>query len=218
MTQASVLINQCAEAVGDLDMDDWTSDQWIAALNAAIDAVISVKSDAYIKRDNIPLVEGTEQTLPADGLRLMDISHNMGGGTSPGNVITRAQRDALDRYDPAWHSAATASAIDQFVVDDRDPTKFWVTPPAQAVPTLYVSALYSAKPTAIAADTDTIPLNANYHAALREWMLYLAFGRDDDSTPNFSKSQQHKATFFELLGAKSNAEKAYSPRNPEHHR
>ena len=78
----------------------WSDSELLGYLNQALRTTSTLKPDAYTKRVYIPLVAGTNQALPADGLMLLDLDNNEISQRS----ITLVQRGLLDHQNRFWQA------------------------------------------------------------------------------------------------------------------
>lgn len=180
--------------------------------NDALLVLAMFRPDAVAITEPILLAQGTFQELPATGLRLIKITRNMGtAGTVPGRAITLGDMSALDALSPTWHAEAGTGTVYEYFYDPLTPKQFFVYPGVPASPAVYVEASYSHAPTPVtdAAATD-LPVDDIYAPALREWMLYRAWGGDDESSPNYSTARDRRQTFFTMLGLKAPTDAAVS--------
>lgn len=172
----------------------WSDSELLGYLNQALRTTSTLKPDAYTRRVYIPLVAGTNQALPADGLMLLDLDNNEVSQRS----ITLVQRGLLDHQNRFWQASTQEKDVQHWAADSRDPRRFDVTPPNDG--TGSVRALYGAIPAALAL-TDVIPLADSYHYALRCFVLSLAWAKPSkrlNATLAASNMQEYRAA---LVGA-----------------
>lgn len=207
------LIDDARQELNDPREARWSNDDLLAYLNDALLALIQVRPDASMTTASLLLVQGTEQSLPAGALRLVKVSRNLGAdGTTPGRAVQVGDRQAIDAIDPNWHQTSGATVLEYFY-DPIVPRRFAVYPAVPASPKVYVEATYSALPAVVdepeAAD---LPVDDSYAPALREWMLYRAWGGDDESSPNYAQARDRRGSFYEALGMKAQSDSAASAR------
>lgn len=203
---AANLIDAAAKILQDAGNDRWSRAELLGyASDSQRDACL-VKPDAYTLNAALQLVAGTKQTLPADGNAFVRIVRNLGlDGVTPGRAPRKSDVDLLDRQNPNWHSDPASSTVLEYAYDERDPKRFYVSPPQPAVAPGKVDLLYHAFPAALAAETDAITLDAAYKTALVHYLCYRAYLIDGDLQNN-ADAQAHRAAFLDLLGAKDKAE------------
>lgn len=212
--KALALIQLCARDYNDagyvrIKKADASAANWLDWLNDAQRTVALVRPDASAVTENLTLVAGTKQTLPAGRTRMLAVTRNMGAnGSTPGKVLRFAPREDQDAVNENWHSATQASPVRAVIYDDKkDPLSFWVTPPA--VNGWQIEATLAKAPTDIAiADVDTadISLADIYSEPLQHWMKYRAYGLNVQSQGNLQRAAGYFSAFFNLLGVKLRAE------------
>lgn len=210
----SELIIRCAKDFNDYDEDGSTPaeiytgitlDDWVDFYNAAMKQLVLVRPDSHVKTVQHQLtVNNTRQAMPADSIRLIDITRNLGsGGTTPGKPIRQVDRGVLEDFNSSWHSATGETVIEFFSYDMSTPDIFWVSPKPHATTAVYVemyhSYLFDDVDTADIATTE-IEANNVFLEPLRFLMMSRAFGMDTDSTPNSSRSVQFEQSFYQALG------------------
>ena len=196
---ANDYITDAAELYGDTDYDRVSSDKWIRYLNASIRALILVRPDAGAQTDNIQLVAGVLQSLPATALRMLDITRNMGvDGSTPGKIITPVDRKHLDYSNLLWPAATGDTEIDNFSYDKENPRIFYVTPPVATTPAVYVEMQVSQLPTAVTVTGSDPGVNDVFFEPIVQYMLYKAFSTDDEGV-EFQKALSYMQNFFNLL-------------------
>lgn len=201
--------------LNDPDEVRWPNTDLLSALNDALLALLVVRPDAKVVTGAILLSQGTMQSLPTGGTRLMRITRNMGtAGLTPGRAIQIGDMAALDAIEPDWHSAEGDGTVDEYFYDPIVPRTFYVSPGIPASPASYVEASYTTTPAVVVnPKTEDLPVDDVYAPALREWMLYRCWGGDDESSPNYSQAQARLRTFMDLLGVKSQTDVASSARS-----
>ena len=84
----------------------WTNIELLAWLNESYKAIVQVKPDANTANASIDLVDGTRQSIPADGLRLLDVIRN-----TEGMAVSLIDRRYLDLSDRDWHRLPEQDSI-----------------------------------------------------------------------------------------------------------
>ena len=206
--QADEIIRKVSGILNDAGFITWDYNDLLDYMNSACLLVVSFRPDASVAIGPVDLVDGTLQSLPAGGHRIVDVFHN-GPLNAPGIALWKTEREIKNRAEPAWLSEAPSSTIYEVILDDHFPDQFWVSPPA--IEGAQITIGYTVAPTPVANPEDTFPLLAKYEPAVMEWILYLAFSRDSEETPNQVRAETHKATCLTMLGVKTQADKASSP-------
>jgi hypothetical protein len=177
--------------------------------------LILVRPDAGAQTDNVELVAGILQTLPSTALRMLDITRNMGsGGSTPGKIITPADRKHIDYSNLLWPAATGDIAVDNFSYDKENPRIFYVTPPVSSTVSVFVEMQVSQLPTTITATDDDPGVSDLFFEPLVQYMLYKAFSADDESV-EFQKAMAYMQNFFNLLQIEIAASTAMGPEKKE---
>lgn len=206
-TLASALILRAQQLAQDLDTVHWTEAEWLEWLNDGQLQIVVLRPSANTKTVSAPLVAGTKQAIPADGVMFLDITRNMGvGGATPGPAPRRVKRRVLDAFNPSWHTATATAVVEHFVFEDVDSKTFYVYPPATGA--AQVELRYSARPTAVLNSASAITLDDIYANCLLDYMLYRAYSKDTEVQANLDRAALYAKTFEGFLGAKSKADVA----------
>ena len=209
---AKDLIKTIIDKVNSQLMDDgftrWPKENLMSMFNDAQRAVVLLRPDANIVEAAFPCVAGTKQTLPDEGLRVIDIRSNQSGSD-----ITYRSRDELNDLYPEWYGTTGEQDPESFIYDERQPKRFFLYPGVALGVT--VDLIYSAVPTRhLVGDYDSgvSDLDDIYTNAVVEYMLYMAHSKDFEYSEQ-AKAQTHFQMFNALLGAKSQADAGMTPTN-----
>ena len=127
-----------------ITLQDTTGVRWPAAselilwVNDAQREIALFKPDASATNETVTLVDGTKQTIPSTGNRLLGVVRNMSDTAANNGVGKRSirivEREVLDAQTPDWHDptvsgdAAHGATVKHFVYDESDPRNFYVYP------------------------------------------------------------------------------------------
>ena len=195
----------------------WPVDELVDYLNDGALLTVALRPEAGATSHIFSLVAGTRQTVPADGIRLLDLQYGVVGGL-PADAVRHVDRNNLDGGDPGWHGQAGSLSIYEYAYDHkREPMVFWVNPPALAG--AQVAGTYSKKPdiidaTAIDLDTPTattLPLSTEYFVPLMHYILWRAYDKEDEYASNEVRAVKHGKQYFMLLGEKAKADALGAP-------
>lgn len=176
---ASSIIYRAGHQLQDTDHIRWTVEELISWMNEAARAVITRRLDAGAYVDNLVLVAGTKQELPATAYRLIDVTRNMGTGATPGRVVKRCDRQMLDNCYPDWHTHAASNETRNFVYDDAaNPNAFYVYPPANANRVL--EAVLARFPVEIDDANDELDMDNGFEEAVLNFVLYRCWAKDSE--------------------------------------
>ena len=205
LTAANILarVNNILQNTGNIR---WSSSEQLEYLNDGQREIANFRPDATAVDANVQLVAGTQQTIPADGLRLINVSRNMSGtatSATGGRAISKVNLDVINSEEPSWHDptvtgrAAHGTIVKHYMFDDRDPRKFSVYPGVAG--NAYVEVIYSKNPTSIGANTDLIQVDDTFANALMNFVLYRAFQKEAEFAGNQQRSANHYQLFFQSL-------------------
>lgn len=194
----------------------WTNSELLEWLNESYQAIIQIKPDASAINQEILLAAGSKQSIPDNGLRLIDVIRNT-SLASRGEGILICSRKQLDATRRDWHREQQSEDIEHYIFDDLDPKTFYVYPPASSGAKIEI--VFSSVP-APHQVSDTIPddvikLDDSYAPAVVDYMLHRAYSKDADHSVNIQRAQMHYQAFMTSLGKKVQVDYATSPNNPQ---
>ena len=189
----------------------WPDSELIDWLNDGQREIVLYKPNAFIKNLAVRMAGGTKQSLPADGVQLIDVVRNMGtNGTTPGRAVRITMREVLDSQLPDWHSETPSSVVKHYVYSLLDPKNFYVYPPQPAAGQGYVELVYGASP----ADTTlagTITLDDIYQNVLVDYILYRAYSKDTEYAADQNRAATHQNAYIAALTGKAKVEVGANP-------
>jgi hypothetical protein len=192
----------------------WSADELLNYLNEGQRTVVLFKPDANSVYTTHTLVSGDRQTIPSDGIRLLDVLRNVNADSAKEKSISQVGRSELDTVHALWHTSVSGSAptdvIQHYVYDPMDPQNFYVYP-AAASGTQQVILTYAAVPTEITALTSNITLPDVYQAALTDYVCYRAYGKDSESASNNALKEQYWGQFMRVLNTQVTVEANTQP-------
>ncbi len=192
----------------------WTNAELIKWLNEAYQKIVLLKPNANSKNATMTCVAGTKQSLPVDGVYLLDVVRNKAGDSS---AVTPTERRYLDNNRRGWHGEAGSETIDHYMYDDQDQKNFYVYPPATSAAQLeFIYATVPAPHPEVAATdgTTTISLDDRYEPVLVDYILMRSYTKDADYAGNAERQRSHEGAFMSGLGLSAQAESSSSPNNP----
>ena len=203
------LINNVASTLLDTSHRSWTRADLLSYLNKAQRTICGdYKLDAYTKLAYIPLVDGTNQSLPEDGqaVAVMDITQNQGTKLR----ITLVDQELLDESNRFWQAATHETDVQHWCADPRSPRRFNVTPPNDGDGS--VLTLYGAIPDELTGSSgEVIQLNDSLQYPLECLMLAYAYAKNSKKQ-DFSKTQYYTNECRLALGLKSQGQVAVAPK------
>lgn len=189
----------------------WPDSELLDWLNDGQREIVLYKPNAFIKNLAVRMAVGTKQSLPADGVQLIDVVRNMGtNGTTPGRAVRITMREVLDSQLPDWHSETPSSVVKHYVYSLLDPKNFYVYPPQPAAGQGYLEIVYGASPT----DTTlagTITLDDIYQNVLVDYILYRAYSKDTEYAADQNRAATHQNAYIAALTGKAKVEVGANP-------
>ena len=204
--QAQHILSRVRNILQDNTGVRWTDGEMFDYLSDGQREIANFRPDATATHANVQLATGTEQTLPADGLRLISVARNMSGtaaNATGARAISKVNLDVLNSEEPSWHDptvtgkATHGTIVKHYIFDDRDPRKYYVYPGVAG--NAYVEVIYSKNPTSIGANTDLIQVDDIFANALINFVLYRAYLKDAEFAGNQQRSGTHYQLFFQSL-------------------
>lgn len=215
---AQSIIRRAVETLQDPTSVRWPISELVRYLNDGQREVVLYRPDSMVTSTSRSLTTGTRQTLP-NGSKLIEVVRNTGGTK---RAIRMVNREILDAQTPGWHNLTGATDILHYMYDPRDPTVFYVYPPAATGAS--VELVYAAYPADIVEPADgalytavsgNIALPDIYGNVIQDYILYRAYTKDSEYAGNAQRAQAHYAAFANALGIEIKATVAVAP-NPVH--
>jgi hypothetical protein len=202
----STLIARVAKTLLDDSMVGWSEDELYDYFNAAQSAVVNAKPDAHTTLDSIPLAAGVLQQMPGDCVSILAIYHN-----TTGEIVNQVGRDLLNQSNKRWPQRTQEAVVEEYVVEQNDPTRFLVNPPNDGTGSLEI--LYGSEPPAVApgSPSDVMALPDTYQNAVWAYVLALAYAKNS-KRQDLGKSGQYLGMFREFVGMRAVAQSAQSPK------
>lgn len=204
LAKAGIILN-------DVGNDRWTMDELLGWLNDGQRAIVTLVPSANTVREVVALTAGTRQSIPANGLLLIDVPRNMGtNGTTPGRAVRLVTREILDATNPDWHSSTPSTRVIHYTYSKNEPKAFYVFPPQPATgSTGRVEIVYGAIPLDTALD-GPISVDDVYSGALLDYVLHRAFSKESEFADSGRATAHFNAYAFAVTG-KAKGEDAMSP-------
>lgn len=210
-TKVVDIIDRASIILQDISHVRFPEEELLKFFNDAQKEVVLLRPDSNMQNATMTCVAGSKQTIPATGLRLVNVIRNDGG-----RAITQVDRKILDETLPDWHQsvADVTRKIENFVFDPADPKHFYVYP--AATDSFVLEILYSSPPASIsisnfASDTSVISLDDIYANCLLDYVLYRSYQKDSEFAGNAQKAAMHYQGFSSSLGSKTQIDGALTP-------
>lgn len=204
---ASAIIGKAQVLAQDSTAIRWPLSEWLGWLNDGQREVAIIRPSAYSKIASVPLVAGTRQALPADGVQFLEFIRNMGvGGAIPGQSARKVTRRLMDSQTPNWHSQTASVVVQHYIFDPLSPKTFYVYPPSTG--TTQVEVMYEASPPDVATLGGVISLDDVYSNVLLDYLMYRAYSKDSEFIGNAERAVLYRKAFENSLGLKTQADAA----------
>ena len=118
---ASTIIDKAQTILQDTTGIRWPDDELLGWLNDGQREIVIYKPNASVKNQSVALAAGTKQTIPADGVQLIDIPLNKGNGSTPGRSIRITMREVLDAQVANFFYVSEIKVIYSFSVHEALP-------------------------------------------------------------------------------------------------
>lgn len=215
---AQSIVRRVVETLQDNTSIRWPVGELVRYLNDAQREVILYRPDAAVTNAKVTLVEGSRQSLPSGGTKLVEVVRN---STGTKRAVRMVNREILDAQLPGWHAQTGVTEVLHYMYDPREPRIFYVYPPA-AASGASVEVTYASVPADIAEPADgalytavsgNIGVPDIYGNAVQDYVLYRAYTKDSEYAGNAARAQAHYAAFANALGVEIKATVAVAP-NP----
>lgn len=183
----------------------WPLVELLGWLNDGQREVVLRKPNANVVNVKVPLGQGTKQSLPDNGVQLIDVVRNV-----PGNAVRQVARAILDAQNQGWHGQPAAAAVQHYCYAPLDPKHFYVSPPNNGNGA--VELVYSATPVD-ALLGGVLSLDDIYQSALLDYVLYRAYSKNAEAA-DAQRLMVHYAAFDRSLGGKAQLERVPYPGSP----
>lgn len=208
----AAILARVRDDLHDADGTRFTPDNLLAWLSDAQRAVVLLRPDAGAVTKVVRLEAGTtQQRLPDDGVRFLGVLRNVEPGGKPGRAVILTTLDALNAGAPLWHREGASPEIYEYAPDENTPTLYWVSPPPAADVTVEIK--YAVEPPEVTDENDELAVFATFAEPVREYMLYRAYARNDQSIDYQGRANLHLQRFYTAIGEDQKARILSSPLN-----
>ena len=196
------ILTRVATLLQDITNIRWPKTELLTYLSDAQRELCVYKPDACVKTATMPLVAGTRQTLPADGVAFVDVVRNTTGSQRAPRAVVR---DILDAQIPSWHSATPAAEVQHFTFDPQNQKVIYTYPPNTGTGALEI--VYAASPVELT-DGATLQVDDVWMPTLVNYVMYRCYSKDAEYAANAQLAVAYYQAFTAQLGAKTAAETA----------
>jgi len=217
---ASTVVTRVSTLLQDPTNIRWPQAELLTYLNDGQREIALYKPNACVLNTARALVTGTKQTIPENGVQLIDVVRNLGvNGTTPGKSIRLTMREILDAQNQDWHTAAASATVQHYTYNPLDPKTFYVYPPQPTTGTSQVELVYAAAPADLTATSQTINVDDIYFSVLVDYMMYRAYSKDSEYAADAPRAEKHQRAYLASLTGKVQSEtganpNSFAPANP----
>lgn len=181
----------------------WHKSELIEYANDAATQITLWRADEFSQARTIDLQPGSRQVMP-DGFMFFNrviatidqygVEHGQ-----PPLTDYRAARVASIWFEPACDTeSGQPYVIQSYSIDSDDDHAFYVYPPVPVGAKVKAIVACVVLPEHVDAKT-ALPINAIYHNAVIEWMLYRAFSKDTESAADAMRATEHHSIFEQMM-------------------
>jgi hypothetical protein len=190
-------LEDVAVDLGDPNFDLWSKGDLLGFLVDGLGEMILYTPDQFTNNVDVVLVDGAQQSMPANAVDLVTPVCNLAAGI-PTRAIRPVSLMALDRAAPSWRSETPSATTKGVAYDRANGGVFYVTPPAIAGNTIRLGLLV--QPVDLEFHED-VPVDETYFGALKNYIYFRAFSRDDDHAAQNVRAMSHLEAFKIAIGA-----------------
>ena len=216
-TTVNSVINNAQQILQDTGGIRWSeTNELVKWVNDAQREIALLKPDATSLNTTITLVDGTKQSIPTDGNRLLRVIRNMSAASSGngGRSIRLVERDVLDTQTPTWHDpdvtgdAAHTNVVKNYIYDEQDPKNFYVFPGVSG--DAYIEIVYSQNPATVTS-SDNLSVDDIYATAVMNYVLYMAYMKESEVAGNAQRASSHYNLFTAAITGKAQVDTITTP-------
>lgn len=214
VTNASILRRVADVLQEKLSGVRWPADELVRWMNDGKREIAMHQPDASSEVTDHTCSEGARQTIPATGIKPLDVLHN---STGRKRAIRGADRDEIDAQVPGWYGLTPADEAVHWWPDPDRPTEFYLYPPVRAG--VQVRLVYSRYPTditepaasaAYSSVAGTLDIRDVYANALVDYVIYRAFSKETEYADK-QAAALHYGAFAQSIGLKVDADRSTRP-------
>lgn len=196
------------DTASDEDDRHWSESELVDYYNQAVIEIISLNPSARAVTRAVKLGSGSKHSIPANGIKLLDIVRNMGSdGETPGEAVTKADLAAVEAFNRDWSTETSTASILNFMPDLDDPKSFYCYPPSDG--TGYALMRFSEAPDKVVWDSSgnwestLVAITDDFVDALTDKVLEYAYKKDSDFPGNKQREDDSGNEFMQEIAARS---------------
>lgn len=194
----------------------WDDEDLLDFLNDGRIDIYGAQPTVYEVTQNITLIAGHRQTVPAGSKKLFKLIANV--SHSEKRAITIVDRELMGRLRPRWRDEQQVDEVLHYMYTGTETGVYEVYPPLIAG--VIVQASYAAPPTPYTAvelgsgSPPTLSAEAELAVALVHYVLSCMYQRQADTSPGYAqRAADHMAQFTARIVGTENARRAVDPNN-----
>ena len=189
------IVDKLADGIlNDSNNDRWSVDELVDWINDAQLQIATSTSDGYlVTTANVTVDSGSRQTMPADAIRLIDIT-NAEDGSGALYLVVRKQKLYAAVLGTAFYNTTATDRVKEWYYDDANPLEFEVYPKGNGSGGLEI--VYAAHPPTLVIGSSDIGVPAHYSTAIIDYVAYRAFSKD---TEDVSADLGRASAFFQAF-------------------
>lgn len=204
---ATPIISRVSTLLQDVAHVRWSTPEILSYITDGIRELCIFKPDACAKTAVLNLEAGTKQSLPSDGVTLLDVICNMGtDGATRGFAPRIVGRDMLDAQNPSWHVGTASATVKHVAFDPQNQRAFYVQPPQPSTGRGSLEIVYAASPVEVT-EGPTLPIDDVWMPVIVSYVLYRCYSKDAEYAGNASLAIAHYQAFSAHVGGKAASEK-----------
>lgn len=214
-TTVGFCVDMAERKILDESNDEYSEQNLLDLYALAIKEIINLVPSSHTEILKWKLSPSTRQTIPGNGVELVDVIQNMGSaGDTPGKGIRETSLDVMRTLLPNWESEDSADVIEHFLRIPENKKAFMVYPPSTG--NQHIQASVTTVPPAVIWDAggdwrvSVIPIDDTYSHAIINGMVYIAYDDDSDTPGNTPRSQIFYARFLQDLGIREQKKYQYT--------
>ena len=164
----------------------------LSFVNQTLKKMVTIRPDIFSVITNITTVPNTViQTIPADGMRLVEVFAVVGGG-----ALREVTREVMDMTTPGWLTETAGTPVN-FMRHVRNPYRYFLYPaPTSGIELI---AEYAKTPPNYGLNDTVADLRDAYFPAVVEGTVFLAESVDDEHV-NSGRAKLFQESFTQMLG------------------
>lgn len=210
VNRATYLLNDSGNTAAQIAANTrWSVAELLLWIGDGERAVVVMTPNANNVVQQMALVAGTRQTLPAEGWVLISVKRNLTSAGAAGRALRQVPMALLDAYNPEWHTDPAQPVAWNYAFDVEDRHAFYVYPPNDGTGGVEVN--FTKTPLPVTDVSQVLDIDDIYLPALANYVLYRAFAKDSEYAGGAQLSQGYYQAFMQSVGSQEQAEQSDSP-------